>query len=60
MLFDATELFLVHIAEDVILKPTTLFYEEWHLLGYKIKVRTPQKTHYVSVTESSQLMLCKI
>jgi hypothetical protein len=35
-------------------------YEECRLLGYKIPVRTSQETHYVSVTESSQLMLCKI
>jgi hypothetical protein len=28
--------------------------------GYKNPVRTSQETHYVSVTESSQLMLCKI
>jgi hypothetical protein len=30
------------------------------LLGYKNPVRTSQETHYVSATESSQLMLCKI
>jgi hypothetical protein len=35
-------------------------YEEWRLLGYKNPVRTSQETHYVSATESSQLMLCKI
>jgi hypothetical protein len=35
-------------------------YEECHLLGYKSPVRTSQETHYVSTTESSQLMLCKI
>jgi hypothetical protein len=35
-------------------------YEECRLLGYKIKVRTSQETHYCSTTESSQLMLCKI
>jgi hypothetical protein len=35
-------------------------YEESHLLGFKIPVRTSQETHYVSTTESSQLMLCKI
>jgi hypothetical protein len=34
--------------------------EERRLLGYKNPVRTSQKTHYVSATESSQLMLCKI
>jgi hypothetical protein len=35
-------------------------YEECRLLGYKNQVRTSQETHYVSATESSQLMLCKI
>jgi hypothetical protein len=35
-------------------------YEEWRPLGYKNPVRTSQETHYVSTTESSQLMLCKI
>jgi hypothetical protein len=35
-------------------------YEECRLLGYKNTVRTSQGTHYVSTTESSQLMLCKI
>jgi hypothetical protein len=34
--------------------------EEWRLLGYKIPVRTSQETGYVSATEHSQLMLCKI
>jgi hypothetical protein len=34
--------------------------EECRLLGYKNPVRTSQETHYISVTESSQLMLCKI
>jgi hypothetical protein len=34
-------------------------YEECRLLGYKSPVRTSQETHYVSATESSQLMLCK-
>jgi hypothetical protein len=28
--------------------------------GLKTPVRTSRKTHYVSATESSQLMLCKI
>jgi hypothetical protein len=28
--------------------------------GYKIPVCTSQETHYISTTESSQLMLCKI
>jgi hypothetical protein len=35
-------------------------YEECHLLGYKNPVRTSQETHYVSATEPSQLILCKI
>jgi hypothetical protein len=35
-------------------------YEECRLLGYKNPVRTSQETHYVSVTECSQLMLCRI
>jgi hypothetical protein len=35
-------------------------YGEWRLLGYKNPVRTSLETHYVSTTESSQLMLCKI
>jgi hypothetical protein len=35
-------------------------YEEWRLLRYKNPVRTSQETHYVSATELSQLMLCKI
>jgi hypothetical protein len=35
-------------------------YEECRLLGYKNPVRTSQETHYISTTESSQLMLCKI
>jgi hypothetical protein len=34
--------------------------EEWRLLGYKNPVRTSQETYYVSATEFSQLMLCKI
>jgi hypothetical protein len=34
--------------------------EECRLLGYKNPVRTSQETHYVSATESSQLMICKI
>jgi hypothetical protein len=36
------------------------YYEEWRLLGYKNPVRTSQETHYVSATEYSRLMLCKI
>jgi hypothetical protein len=35
-------------------------YKECRLLGYKTPVPTSQETHYVSATESSQLMLCKI
>jgi hypothetical protein len=35
-------------------------YEECRLLGYKTPVRTSQETHYVSATELSRLMLCKI
>jgi hypothetical protein len=31
-----------------------------NLMGYKVPVRTSQETHYVSATELSQLMLCKI
>jgi hypothetical protein len=34
--------------------------EECGLLGYRNPVRTSQETHYVSATEPSQLMLCKI
>jgi hypothetical protein len=35
-------------------------YEECHLLGYKIPVRTSHDTHFFSATEPFQLMLCKI
>jgi hypothetical protein len=35
-------------------------YEECRLLRYKNPVRTSQETHYVSATEPSRLMLCKI
>jgi hypothetical protein len=35
-------------------------FEECRLLGYKNPVRTSQETHYISVTELSRLMLCKI
>jgi hypothetical protein len=35
-------------------------YEECRLLGYKSPVRTSQEAHYVSATEPSRLMLCKI
>jgi hypothetical protein len=34
--------------------------EECRPLRYKTPVRTSQETHYVSTTESSQLMLSKI
>jgi hypothetical protein len=34
--------------------------EECRLLGYKNPVRTSQEIHYVSSTQSSYLMLCKI
>jgi hypothetical protein len=35
-------------------------YDEWRLLGYKNPVCTSQETHYLSATEFSRLMLCKI
>jgi hypothetical protein len=35
-------------------------YEECRHLGHKNPVRTTRETHYVSATESSRLMLCKI
>jgi hypothetical protein len=35
-------------------------YKECLLLRYKIQVRTSQETHYVSTTEPSHLMLCKV
>jgi hypothetical protein len=35
-------------------------YEECSLLGHTHQVHTSQQTHYVSATESSQLMLCEI
>jgi hypothetical protein len=35
-------------------------YEECRLPGYKNPVCTSQETHYISATESSQLMLCKV
>jgi hypothetical protein len=35
-------------------------YNECRLLGYKTPVRTSQETNYVSATELSRLMLCKI
>jgi hypothetical protein len=34
--------------------------KDCRLLGYKNPVRTSQETHYVSATESSRLMRCKI
>jgi hypothetical protein len=34
-------------------------YEEC-FLGYKNPVRTSQETHYVSATEPSRLLLCKV
>jgi hypothetical protein len=34
--------------------------EECRLLGYKTPVRTSQETHYVTATEPTRLMLCKI
>jgi hypothetical protein len=34
--------------------------EECSLLGYRNAVRTSQETHYISTTEPSQLMRCKI
>jgi hypothetical protein len=35
-------------------------YEECRPLGYKTTVRTSQGTHYVSATELSRLMRCKV
>jgi hypothetical protein len=35
-------------------------YVEFCLVGYKNPLRTSQETHYVSATETSRLMLCKI
>jgi hypothetical protein len=35
-------------------------YEECRLLGYNNPIRTSQETHYVSATEHSRLMVCKI
>jgi hypothetical protein len=35
-------------------------FEECRLLGYRNPVHTTQETHYVSATNPSQLMLCKI
>jgi hypothetical protein len=35
-------------------------YDEYRLLRYKNPVRTSQEPQYISVTEPSRLMLCKI
>jgi hypothetical protein len=35
-------------------------HEECRVQGYKNPVRTPHVTHYVSATELSRLILCKI
>jgi hypothetical protein len=40
--------------------PSITIYQECRLLWYKNPVRTSQETHYVSATEPSRLMLCKI
>jgi hypothetical protein len=59
----------VYVTSCVSIKNVTLYmiwgfhcgdYEECRLLGYKNGVRTSQETHNISVTEPSQLMLCKI
>jgi hypothetical protein len=34
--------------------------EEFRFLGYKTPVYTSQETNYISATESSRLILCKI
>jgi hypothetical protein len=39
---------------------TAVTMKNGRFLGYKNPVRTSQETHYVSTTESSQLMLCTI
>jgi hypothetical protein len=39
---------------------TAVTMKEWRLVGYKNPVRTSQETHYVSATQLSRLMLCKI
>jgi hypothetical protein len=41
-------------------KLTDVRFEVCTAVGYKNPVRTSYETHYVSATESSQLMLCKI
>jgi hypothetical protein len=48
----------IHYNESRIENP--FLFEECRLPGYKNTVRTSQETHYVSATESSRLMLCKI
>jgi hypothetical protein len=35
-------------------------YEKFRFLGYKNPICTSQETYYVSATEPSRLMLCKI
>jgi hypothetical protein len=35
-------------------------YEEFRFMGYRNPVHTSQTTHYVTATEPSRLMLCKI
>jgi hypothetical protein len=35
-------------------------YEAFRLLGHETPVRTLQETHYISTTQPSRLMLCKI
>jgi hypothetical protein len=37
-----------------------IIWQQCRLLGYKNPFHTSQETHYVSTTETSQLMLCKI
>jgi hypothetical protein len=46
--------------QEVIFGVITGYFEECRLLGYEYPVRTSQEKHYVSATESSRLMLCKI
>jgi hypothetical protein len=36
------------------------YYEKCRVMGYKKPVHTSQETHYISTTEPSRLMLCKI
>jgi hypothetical protein len=35
-------------------------YEECRILAYENPIRTSQETHYVSATDTSRLMLCRI